>query len=233
RRADAPAAAPTPMQPISLTSPALLARLRREIERADEDHAARVRLVPQFPDGSPARAMQPPADTAPGRGAVLIALYPQDGELLVPLTVRSAALRTHQGEVSFPGGSADPEDGTLEITALREAEEELGLDRRLVEIWGPLSDVYISVSKFQIRPFVCWAAAPPPLTAAPDEVAAVVHLPLRRLLGPESVQVEERLIRGQAVKVPFYPFGEHKIWGATSIILSQLAARLQAAIDSE
>lgn len=219
------------MQPISLTTPDLLGRLRREIERADEDNEARVRLVPQFPDGSPARASEPPAGTAARRGAVLITLYPAGGELLVPLTVRSSALRTHQGEVSFPGGSADPEDGTLETTALREAEEELGLDRRLVEVWGPLSDVYISVSNFQIRPFVCWASAPPPLRAAPDEVAAIVHLPLRRLLGPESVQIEERLIRGQSVRVPFYPFGEHKIWGATSIILSQLAARLQAAID--
>ena len=114
------------------------------------------------------------------QAATLLLLYPDPtGELLIPLTVRHAGLPDHPGEVSLPGGAVDPEDATLEATALREANEEVGLDHRSVRVVGRLDPVWIPVSNFELTPIVAVADAPPVLTARVEEVAAIIEFPLR------------------------------------------------------
>lgn len=213
--------------------PVFRARLYAAIERPEHNNDERTRLMPIFPDGSPARSVEPPPGVIPRRGAVLAVLYPHHNELFVPLTIRSGALRSHTGEISLPGGAIDPTDPSVVAAALREAQEEVGLDPASVTILGVLTDVYIAPSNFQITPVVGWADTPPILIPDPREVAALLHLPIAQLLRPNAISVEDRIIRDHAIRVPFYAFGEHKIWGATSIVLSQLAARLRPVLPTD
>ena len=215
---------------MNINDPTFLPQIRAAIERNDDDNAARIRLMPIFPDGRPARPVNSSIGTTPRRGAVLVLLYPQHDELFVPLTVRSATLRNHTGEISLPGGAIDPTDESVVAAALREGHEEVGLLPAAVTVLGTLTEVYIAPSNFQITPVVGWMAKPPTLTPDSREVATILHLPVRHLLRPDAVSVEDRFIREQRLRVPFYAFGEHKIWGATSIVLSQLVARLSAVI---
>ena len=212
---------------MNLNDPTFVSRLRRALVPTDTNDAARIQLMPTFADGAPARSVAPPPGVVPRRGAVLAVLYLHGGELHVPLTVRSGSLRTHTGEISLPGGAVDPGDESAIAAALREGQEEVGLDPASITVLGTLTDVYIAPSNFQITPVVGWTPAAPLLTPDPREVAALLYLPLRHLLRPDAVSSEERIIGEQAVRVPYYGFGEHKIWGATSIVLSQLAARLR------
>ena len=111
--------------------------------------------------------------------AVLVPLYAIDGEPILLFTRRSVDLARHRGEISFPGGSRDPDDSTLAQTALREAREEIGLDSAQVEILGTLPPVLVSVSNFVITPVVGWlGSGPPALVINPDEVAELIQAPL-------------------------------------------------------
>ncbi|GIV98213.1 MAG: coenzyme A pyrophosphatase [Herpetosiphonaceae bacterium] len=203
----------------------LLTRLRASVVAPGDDDEARSRLMPRLLDGKPARPPGPPPGVVPRVGAVLALLYPHAGELMLPLTVRSELLTNHRGEVSLPGGAADPDDPDLSWTALRESQEELGIAPEAIELWGTLTPVYIRPSNFQITPYVGYIAEPPELRPHAREVAQVLELPLRHLLHPETVVVEEWVRQGTPMLVPFYLFQGFKIWGATAIILSQLAAR--------
>lgn len=168
----------------------------------------------------------PPARPA----ATLLLVYPADGgELTVPLTVRHADLRAHAGEISLPGGAADATDASRQATALREAQEEVGVDPASVSIAGVLDDIWIPVSNFELRPYVGTAAARPTLAPHTDEVAEIVELPLRLLL-TDGV-VSEELIEGPGwtLRAAVYRHAGHRIWGATARTLAMFAAVLREA----
>lgn len=188
----------------------------------------RRRLLPRFVDGSAiSRPIAPPPGAAPARiGAVLVLLYLHENRIYLPLTVRTASLRNHSGEVSLPGGGYDPDDNDLSQTALREAWEELAIPPESVTVWAELTPVWIPVSNFQITPFVGWVEQSPRFVAASGEVAELIETPLDLLLQPESVQHEEREIRGQRMLIPYFAVGTHKVWGATSMILAELVGKL-------
>ncbi|HEX5690178.1 MAG TPA: CoA pyrophosphatase [Roseiflexaceae bacterium] len=179
--------------------------------------------------GRPVRRMEPPAGVAPRLGAVLLLLYPDSGELRLPLTVRSDLLPNHRGEVSLPGGATDPDDSGPAATALRECWEELGVTPHSLEVWGTLSSIYIPPSNFEITPVAAWSAEVPALTPNDAEVSAVLTVTLRELLDPELVLIEQWNLRGADVQVPFFAIAGHKVWGATALILSEFVARLRRA----
>src|ERR1700674_218332 len=169
------------------------------------------------------RSTFPPARAA----ATLLLVYPgRDGALTVPLTVRHADLRAHAGEISLPGGAVDATDVSREATALREAQEEIGVDPRDVEIAGTLDDIWIPVSNFELRPIVGTATIPPVLDPHADEVAEIVELPLGNLLTADVVA--EELIEGPGwvLRAAVYRYEGHRIWGATARTLAMFAAVL-------
>jgi 8-oxo-dGTP pyrophosphatase MutT (NUDIX family) len=204
---------------------AVLARLRRP---AMDDLALREQLMPRDAEGRAARPIEPPPGVEPRNGAVMVLLYPGQDDTYLPLTVRTGSLRHHSGEVSLPGGGFDPDDGSLEQTALREASEEIGIVPEAVEVVAELAPVWIPVSNFRIVPFVGRAATRPVFFPAPDEVAAIVEVPLGTLLDPAIIHSEVRDIRGRLLRVPYFAIEYHKVWGATALVLAQLVARLRA-----
>jgi 8-oxo-dGTP pyrophosphatase MutT (NUDIX family) len=164
---------------------------------------------------------------APGKtdAAVLVPLYLDGGEVVAVFTERRADLRRHAGEISFPGGRQDQPDEDLRATALREAEEEIGLDPAGVELVGALPPVGTFVTGYRVFPFV--GRIEPGLAWRPQatEVEQVLELSLRELSrGFES----KRLMRkGVPIKTPTYTVDGHLVWGATARIVEHLLDRLR------
>ena len=154
--------------------------------------------------------------------AVLAPIYEQDGEAHVVLTRRASSLRVHSGEVSFPGGRQDA-DEDLQGTARREAQEEIGLDPATVEIIGELDHLSTVTSDSFIVPYVALLPGPPhDLVANPDEVAAVLHVPLAELMDPAVYREERWDIFGTERSMFFFELVGDTVWGATAAMLRQL-----------
>jgi 8-oxo-dGTP pyrophosphatase MutT (NUDIX family) len=162
------------------------------------------------------------------RAGVLVLIYPCGGEPCVVLTRRTDSVDNHRGQISFPGGSLDAGEDAI-TAALREGWEELGIDPARLEVIGALSPLYIPPSGFCVYPTVALAAARPDFIPNPHEVAEVIEAPLALLLAPDIRREEVWEIRGAPVRVPFYAVGQHKVWGATAMVLCELLALLQTA----
>jgi 8-oxo-dGTP pyrophosphatase MutT (NUDIX family) len=159
----------------------------------------------------------------PLASAVLAPLYDHDGEAHVVLTRRSRRMRAHAGEVSFPGGRVEEGDADLVATALREAQEEIGLDPTTVEIIGELDHLATVTSGSFIVPWVGVMPALPDLLPCSEEVDAVLHVPLSELMAPEVFR-EERWTFGESIDRPivFFDLVGDTVWGATAAMLRQL-----------
>lgn len=141
------------------------------------------------------------------------------------LTVRTDNLQAHAGQVAFPGGRSDPGDGDALATALRESEEEIGLDRTLVTPLGYL-DRFETISGFCITPVVAKIATEAQLYPAPDEVAEVFEVPLAFLLEPANLRRYTMEFRGHQRPMVEFVHGGHRIWGATAAMLYNLLQRM-------
>jgi 8-oxo-dGTP pyrophosphatase MutT (NUDIX family) len=159
--------------------------------------------------------------------AVLVPLYLDDGGLQLVFTKRGPELRRHAGEISFPGGRREHDEDDLRATALREAEEEIGLPRSAVEIIGALAPTPTIATGYAVYPFVGLIDSARDWTPSAGEVAAVLELGVQELVaGYERRRVVRR---GLPIRTDTYLVGEHLIWGATARILADLLDRLQAA----
>ena len=185
-------------------------------------------LMPVFVDGTGRRPPRVPPPGRAGRPAgVLVLIYPDaDGIARVVLTERATRDGHHSGEVSFPGGKAEPEDVDIAATALREAAEEIALDPVAagVEVIGRLERFWIPVSDFEVHPVIALAARRPELRASPDEVASILEPPVARFLPDAPVVIVERTIRDWPLRYGAYDIDGLNVWGATARILSQLGA---------
>ena len=187
-------------------------------------------LMPLLVDGVSRRPPRTPPPGRPGRPAAVLALvFPDaDGMARVVLTERTSGGRNHGGEISFPGGKAEPDDADAVATALREAAEEIGLDAAAagVRVVGLLDTVWIPVSDFAVTPVLAVAARRPVLTAAPAEVADIIEAPLATFLPEAPIELVERTIGDWPLRYGTYRVDGHSVWGATARILSQLGAIL-------
>jgi 8-oxo-dGTP pyrophosphatase MutT (NUDIX family) len=156
--------------------------------------------------------------------AVLVPLYVHHGRLHTVFTRRNDDLRRHPGEISFPGGRYDEGERDLTATALREAQEEIGLPRDAVEIVGALQPTPTIATGYAVYPFVGLIEAGRTWTPSANEVAEVLELPLDELL---SGYARRRLVRrGVPIRTDTYVVGENLIWGATARILADLFDRI-------
>jgi len=164
--------------------------------------------------------------------AVLCLLFPMNDDLYVLLMKRKEDNRAHSGQVSFPGGSFDTTDADLRATALREAQEEVGIVSADVDILGALTPLYIPVSNFNVYPFVGYAQNRPAYNLSHNEVSYTIEVPLTSLLHADRKIVTD--VTSPAVpdvirKVKAYRLEDGTIiWGATAMIISELEAVLEA-----
>jgi len=183
--------------------------------------------MPVLTSGQQRLRLDPPATAR--EAAVLVLVYPDaDGLARLVLTERVTYDGHHSGEVSFPGGKAEPEDADAAATALREAAEEVELDSDAagVEVVGALEPVWIPVSDFRITPIVALAARRPILAPQPTEVARILEPPVAAFLPDAPLQIVERNVRGWPLRFGGYPIDGLHVWGATARILGQLGALL-------
>jgi len=164
-------------------------------------------------------------DTSPVPAAVLVPLVMRAAPTLL-LTKRTAHLKKHAGQVSFPGGRIDPGDPHAEAAALREAEEEIGLDPAHVEIVGRMAD-YVTGTGYRITPVLGLVRPDLAYVPSPHEVEAVFEFPLTDLLDPEAPRRQRQHVRGSWREYWVWPHPDHFIWGATAAIMVHLAHRLR------
>ena len=157
--------------------------------------------------------------------AVLIPLYLDEGDLHAVYTKRRDDLSKHAGEISFPGGRPDFPDEELMVTALREAEEEIGLPRDEVEMVGCLPPTGTFVTGYRIHPFVGVIKAGHEWTPQPTEVEVVLELSLRDVMA--GFEMKRLLKKGVPIKTPTYTVDGNLIWGATGRITQQLLKHLE------
>jgi 8-oxo-dGTP pyrophosphatase MutT (NUDIX family) len=177
-------------------------------------------------------ALDPAPDPVPEPGdrlAAVLALLVEGPELALVFGRRSSALPRHAGQVAFPGGIADEDDADLAATALREAEEEVGLDPGLPQVLGALPPVHTTVSGILVVPFVGMLETLPPLAPTDGEFDAVLTFPVRRLLEAEAL-VEWARPDGRRWKGWTYELDGTTIWGATGHMLHELLALLRKEI---
>jgi 8-oxo-dGTP pyrophosphatase MutT (NUDIX family) len=196
-------------------------RIRAAMRGPLPGFAAQITMAPR------PRAFSPPSGVEPRLAGVLLLLYPIHGVLHLVLTVRTASLNHHSGQISLPGGGWEEGDASLEATALREAREEIGIATDGLELLGPLTPLYIPPSNNVAHPFVAYALQRPVFHPDPQEVAELLEVPLHLLLDPATRREEDWMWRGAPLHVPFYAVGEHKVWGATAIILAEFVALLE------
>ncbi len=163
------------------------------------------------------------------RAAVLVPLIDRDEGLTVLLTLRTHDLPQHGGQVSFPGGRIDPEDASAEAAALREAEEEVGLDRSRVRLIDRL-DSYVTGTGFHITPVVGIVSPPFTLTLAPAEVADAFEVPLAVAVDPRNHERQPITVGERNLQTYLIPWEGRLIWGATAGMLVNLG-RILAAPD--
>lgn len=174
-------------------------------------HAVRVNYPP------------PPADAR--IACTLTLLYPKASEWHLVLIQRMSTNPNdrHSGQISFPGGGLESQDQSLEAAALREANEEVGVQANDIEILGKLTDLYIPVSNFLVHPYVGKLDYTPQFIPQPSEVQSIIEIPVKHLQNPNTIQQTDLKLSKQITlrNVPYYDVEGHVVWGATAMMLSE------------
>jgi 8-oxo-dGTP pyrophosphatase MutT (NUDIX family) len=194
----------------------LLRRLNEPLPGA----AVQKRFAPRPPHKGWAPDLVP--DTA-RRAAALILLYPGQAGPSLPLTVRRHDLPQHPGQISLPGGAIDEGEAPVDA-ALREAHEEIGVERDSVRIIGALSSFFVIVSNFVVYPFIGVSDVRPDFRPEAREVAEVLEAPVQELLDRARTGWDRRPRESIMVDLPYMKTGSHMVWGATAMILGEFGA---------
>jgi 8-oxo-dGTP pyrophosphatase MutT (NUDIX family) len=154
--------------------------------------------------------------------AVLILFYPTENQIFIPLILRPQYDGVHGGQMAFPGGRAEKEDESLIRTALREAQEEIGVRVSDVKVLGELTKLFIPPSNFYVQPVVGYMTRKPDFYPDPREVDKVVEISLNEINNPKIISRKTLTVRGVEIETPFYDIKETTVWGATAMMISEL-----------
>lgn len=167
----------------------------------------------------------------PRPSAVMMLFYPKNDRTHLVLMKRNTYPGIHSAQISFPGGKKETYDASLEQTALRETEEELGIEVSGIQIVKPFSQVYIPPSNFLVAPFMGISNVTPLFEPDPAEVASVIHLPLDHLVDDSIIiNTEMQTSYAQQMTVPAFKVDDHIVWGATAMMLSELKETIKNAL---
>ncbi|MEX2593246.1 MAG: CoA pyrophosphatase [Anditalea sp.] len=157
------------------------------------------------------------------KGAVLLLFYPGDNGCAIPFIKRPTYPGIHSAQVALPGGKWEESDGSLEVTAIRETEEEIGIDRNKVQLIGNLSNLYIPPSNFLVSPFLGFVRERPEFILDPREVDRIIHcdfvnLVNKKIRKKKSIEINNKY----SVVAPYFDIEDEVVWGATAMMLSEL-----------
>ncbi len=200
----------------------LTEKLRIELSKELPGEMAHNMMMPTLRD---ANLKIPKHQPPPTKSAVLILFYQDEqGHIKFPLIQRPSYNGAHSAQVSFPGGKYENEDIDLVHTALRESNEEIGIDPGQVEIVGRISDLFIWVSNFIVTPIVGVASTPPIFVKDEKEVESIIETDLFDILNPEKRKEGTILASGKyKIQTPYFDIDERIVWGATAMMLSELS----------
>ncbi|MFC2056146.1 NUDIX hydrolase [Chloroflexota bacterium] len=160
-------------------------------------------------------------DASRTSSAVLIPIFYKQEENHILFTKRAETVRNHKGQISFPGGTYEEQDGTLVNTVLRECSEEIGLPAEVIEVLGELDDMPTVSTNYIVSPFVAAIPWPHPLRVEPMEVKEIIEVPISVLLDKDCGHEGIEILDGEQIGAYFYHYREDVIWGATARILNQ------------
>jgi 8-oxo-dGTP pyrophosphatase MutT (NUDIX family) len=207
------------MRSIATIESALRERLAGTLPGFD----AQLRFAP-----APARAGWRPGHFPPDArlAAALLLLYPADSQICLPLTIRASGLRRHAGQISLPGGASD-EGEALVDAALREAQEEIGVNPLEVRILGELTPVHVLVSGFTLHPIVAIADRRPDFQVAIGEVDEILEISVDDLRDASAIRRGTRIREGVPIEYPYLQLAGHQVWGATAMVLGEFICLLE------
>jgi 8-oxo-dGTP pyrophosphatase MutT (NUDIX family) len=156
------------------------------------------------------------------KSAVLILFYPFLDEVFMPLILRPMYDGVHGGQMAFPGGRMERSDENLIRTALREAQEEIGVKLNDIQILGRLSQLYIPPSNFFVQPVVGYIPYRPTFYPDEREVDKIVEVSLSEIMDESIISMEQLHVRGVNIEAPAYNIQENKVWGATAMMIAEL-----------
>jgi 8-oxo-dGTP pyrophosphatase MutT (NUDIX family) len=160
--------------------------------------------------------------------AVLILFYPSKNQIFIPLILRPQYDGVHGGQIAFPGGRAEKEDENLIRTALREAQEEIGVRVSDVKVLGELTKLYIPPSNFYVQPVMGYMTHKPDFYPDPREVDKVIEISLNEIKSPTIIGRKTLIVRGVEIDTPFYDIKETTVWGATAMMISELLTLIES-----
>ena len=166
------------------------------------------------------------------KGAVLALLYPKEGQLHTVLTLRNDYDGHHSGQVSFPGGKLEKEDNSLWAAALRETNEEIGVNSNGISQLGDLTQVYIPPSRFLVSPFLAYRSEAPSFTRDEIEVKDIIETPVSKFLDGnlrKEKPIYVAALNGK-MNVKYFDINGHVVWGATAMILSEIAEIMRCSL---
>lgn len=157
------------------------------------------------------------------KGAVLMLFYPDfQQQAFLPFIKRPTYTGVHSGQIAFPGGKMEESDADLSVTALRETEEEIGVDAKKIQLLGKLSDLYIPPSNFMVSPFVGYTLEKPEFNPDPEEVVRIINCPVGTILD-KSIRKTGTIqgSGGYRLKAPYFDIESEMVWGATAMMLGE------------
>lgn len=154
--------------------------------------------------------------------SVLLLFYPKNGQLYLPFMKRTTGNTSHSGQISLPGGKYEESDENRTITAIRETNEELGVECKKIKILGFLTELYIPVSNFMVLPVLGYCEKRPDFKLSEFEVEEIIEMPVSQLFADENIGEYTIKKNGIDIIAPYFNAKGHKIWGATAMILSEL-----------
>jgi 8-oxo-dGTP pyrophosphatase MutT (NUDIX family) len=202
---------------LNLQPDILCLRFKRQLQSLLPGSVSHVKMLP------PGRELACPDEQDNYHdSAVLILLFPVQHQIQLCMIRRPSTMKNHAGQIAFPGGKRESEDADLVQTALREAQEEIGIAREEVEILGQLSTVYVQISEFLITPVVGWLNKVPEIVIDSSEVDEVFFISLDDIANQGNRCEREMDTRTGRINVPGYEINGFFIWGATAMILAEL-----------
>lgn len=162
--------------------------------------------------------------------AVLILLYPENNNIYTVLMQRPKSNGVHSAQMAFPGGRKEPEDINLGFTALREAEEEIGIDAKKITLLGSLTHIYIPPSNYIVAPYIGYSNVKPAFVPNPREVDELVHAPIKLLLDKKNIKktiIGTGKNQNMQLEVPYFDVYGKIVWGATAMMIGEFCALME------